>query len=73
MISRNTIESGMYEAMKLAGDYLDEVIKGGQKGVPPELIAVDIRGALSCLGEVTGEVTADDVLDVIFSRFCIGK
>lgn len=62
-----------YEAMKLASNYLDEVIKGGQKGVPPELIAVDIRGALSCLGEVTGEVTADDVLDVIFSRFCIGK
>ncbi len=62
-----------YEAMKRADDYLDEVIKGGKNGVPPELIAVDMRGALFCLGEVTGEVTADDVLDVIFSRFCIGK
>jgi tRNA modification GTPase len=62
-----------YEAIKRAGDYLDEVIKGGENGVPPDLIAVDMRGALSCLGEITGEVTADDVLDVIFSRFCIGK
>ena len=62
-----------YEAMKRAGDYLDEVIRGGENGVPPDLIAVDMRGALSCLGEVTGEVTTDDVLDIIFSRFCIGK
>lgn len=38
-----------------------------------ELIAVDIRSALGHLGEIVGEVVNDDVLDVLFSRFCIGK
>ena len=39
----------------------------------PELVALDLRSAINSLGEVTGEVTNDDVLDTIFSRFCIGK
>ncbi|KAF0218395.1 MAG: tRNA modification [Geobacteraceae bacterium] len=38
-----------------------------------ELLAVDLRDALHAVGEVTGETTPDDVLDLIFSRFCIGK
>lgn len=39
----------------------------------PELPASDIRAALAALGEITGETTPEDVLDVVFSRFCIGK
>jgi tRNA modification GTPase len=39
----------------------------------PELIAVDLRSALQALGEITGETTADDILDRIFASFCIGK
>ena len=39
----------------------------------PELVADALRGALNALGEVTGEVTPDDVLGLVFSRFCIGK
>lgn len=42
-------------------------------GLSPELLAVELREALSVLGEITGETTPDDVLDVIFSSFCIGK
>lgn len=38
-----------------------------------DLLAAELRSALAALGRVTGEVTNDDVLDVIFSRFCIGK
>jgi len=38
-----------------------------------ELLAIDLREALHALGEVTGETTPDDVLDIIFQRFCIGK
>ncbi len=38
-----------------------------------ELLAVDLRGALSVIGTVTGSTTTDDVLDMIFSSFCIGK
>lgn len=42
-------------------------------GLPPELLALDIRSALDALGEITGETTTDDLLDLIFSSFCIGK
>lgn len=40
---------------------------------PLELLAADLRLALEAIGEITGETTPDDVLDLIFSRFCIGK
>lgn len=43
------------------------------EGRPPELLALDLREALSALGEITGETATEEVLDVIFSRFCIGK
>jgi tRNA modification GTPase len=41
--------------------------------IPLEVLAVDLRDALTALGEVTGETTPDAILDQIFSRFCIGK
>ena len=39
----------------------------------PELMAEDIRLAAGCLGRITGKVDVEDLLDVIFSDFCIGK
>jgi tRNA modification GTPase len=42
-------------------------------GISPEFIASDLRHALGCLGEVTGRQVSTQVLDEIFSRFCIGK
>ncbi len=47
-----------------------ESLKAGRSN---EFIAVDLRDALNCLGEITGEATSDDILNHIFSRFCIGK
>lgn len=44
---------------------------GGQVG--DELLSLELRGALDALGEICGQVQTDDVLDRIFSRFCIGK
>ncbi|NJL05346.1 MAG: hypothetical protein HC911_10705 [Chloroflexaceae bacterium] len=41
--------------------------------LPPDMIAGDLTAALNALGEVTGDVVGDDLLDAIFSRFCIGK
>jgi tRNA modification GTPase len=38
-----------------------------------ELVAVDIRAAAEALGEITGAITTDDILNEIFSTFCIGK
>lgn len=42
-------------------------------GVPVDLLAVDIQSALDCFGDITGVTTPDDVLDLVFSQFCIGK
>ena len=40
---------------------------------PPELLAMELRSALDQLGEMVGAIYTDDLLDRIFSRFCIGK
>lgn len=42
-------------------------------GASPELLALDLQEALQALGEITGETTPDDILEQIFSAFCIGK
>ena len=47
--------------------------EGLQKGIPPEFIASDLQSVLHHLGEITGQTTPEDVLEQIFSRFCIGK
>jgi tRNA modification GTPase len=54
-------------------ELLDSFVVNRHAGVPPELLSLDLRSALSALGEVTGETSTDDVLDRIFSSFCIGK
>ena len=41
--------------------------------IPGDLLALDIRTSLQYLGEITGEITNEDQLDYIFSKFCIGK
>lgn len=49
-------------------------IKAGMDGgLPGDLLALDIRRCLHFIGEITGEVTTEDKLDYIFSKFCIGK
>ncbi|HEY5973629.1 MAG TPA: tRNA uridine-5-carboxymethylaminomethyl(34) synthesis GTPase MnmE [Geobacteraceae bacterium] len=52
---------------------LDRFVAALELASPPELLSVELREALAAVGEVTGETTADDVLDLIFNRFCIGK
>lgn len=53
-------------SLALAHEHLD-------MGLPLDIITMDIQDALECLGRITGEVTTDDVLDRIFSTFCVGK
>lgn len=62
-----------YAALLGARTSLDRVLTGLQTDLPGDLVAMDIRHALHHLGEITGEVTTDDLLENIFSRFCIGK
>ena len=62
-----------FEALSKAMDSLNEVQKGLDQDISSDLIAIDIRQALHHLGEITGEITTDDLLGNIFANFCIGK
>lgn len=62
-----------FEALKHAYSSLDAVRSGLEEGLPTDLVAQDLREALYHLGTITGEITTDEVLGSIFSRFCIGK
>jgi tRNA modification GTPase len=61
------------EALRNAKNSLHEVVTGFNNQVPGDLVAIDIRKGLFHLGEITGEITTDDLLGNIFSKFCIGK
>lgn len=62
-----------YNALNETGQALEAVINGLDTGITSELLAFDIRRSLHHLGEIVGEVTTDDLLANIFSKFCIGK
>lgn len=61
------------EALTNAQSALDDVMRGIDHGISGDLLAQDIRMALHHLGEITGQITTDDLLGNIFSKFCIGK
>ncbi len=62
-----------YEALSKTDDALGGVLHGLSGGITGDFLATDIRRALFHLGEITGEITTDDLLGNIFSKFCIGK
>ncbi|WP_256009764.1 tRNA uridine-5-carboxymethylaminomethyl(34) synthesis GTPase MnmE [Desertivirga xinjiangensis] len=61
------------EALQRTQDSLERVLFGIDNPVTSDFLAMDIKQALYYLGEITGTVTTDDLLDNIFSKFCIGK
>jgi tRNA modification GTPase len=73
--SQNTIVANIrhYEALKNAYRSLEEVLAGIEHNITTDLIAFELRQALEYLGEISGEVTNDEILGNIFSKFCIGK
>jgi tRNA modification GTPase len=62
-----------YEALVNAQIALNKVLEQLSTEVPGDLLAMDIRQALRYLGEITGDISTEDLLGNIFSRFCIGK
>ncbi len=62
-----------FEALQKSHDSLTDVLHSLDNGVTTDFVAMDIRRALNHLGEITGEVGVEDLLDNIFSKFCIGK
>lgn len=62
-----------YHALKEVQKSLTDIKNGLDNQLPGDLLALDIRRCLHYLGEITGEITNEDQLDYIFSKFCIGK
>lgn len=60
-------------ALEDAVRHLDRALDGIGTKVEPELVAEDVRLAARALGRITGRVDVEDILDVVFSAFCIGK
>jgi len=61
------------EALERAFGHFEKSVSNLRDGLPLEIIAADLQQGLEALGEIVGETTSDEVLDRIFSRFCIGK
>jgi tRNA modification GTPase len=62
-----------YDALNKANASIKDAIFALENNVTSDFMALDIRRALSYLGEITGEVSVEDLLGNIFSKFCIGK
>ncbi|WKN29742.1 tRNA uridine-5-carboxymethylaminomethyl(34) synthesis GTPase MnmE [Porifericola rhodea] len=62
-----------YQSLLQTREALQDVLNGLAQEVTHDFLAQDIRHALHYLGEITGEITTDDLLGNIFSKFCIGK
>ncbi|HEX4957611.1 MAG TPA: tRNA uridine-5-carboxymethylaminomethyl(34) synthesis GTPase MnmE [Lacibacter sp.] len=62
-----------YQALQEVNKSIDDINAGLNNNIPGDLLALDIRRCLHYLGEITGEITNEDRLDYIFSKFCIGK
>ena len=62
-----------YQCLKRSRESLIKALKGSEENLSGEYIASDIRNATIAMSEIIGEVTSEDVLNNIFSRFCIGK
>lgn len=60
-------------ALEKTKKYIENIFETIDLGLPMDLMAVDIKGALDSLSEVTGEISSEDLLDHIFSNFCVGK
>lgn len=74
--SRNAVASTAlrcHESVRLAGTSLAQARRAARDSLGEELVAAELRGVLEQLGLVVGAVYTDDILDRIFSRFCIGK
>ena len=61
------------EALRRASEGLGYAIESLENGMPPDLVAVDLRISLDGLGDIVGKTTTEDILDRIFSQFCVGK
>jgi tRNA modification GTPase len=72
---KTTVVSNLrhYQCLSRAKENLIAARESAEKNMSGEFISVDLRNAITSLGEIIGEVTSEDVLNNIFTKFCIGK
>ena len=61
------------EALLRAKNALDKMRACLDSGMPADLVYVDLEDVISALGEVTGETVQEEIIDTVFSKFCVGK
>lgn len=61
------------EILRMTDQFLQEVLATIDRGMSPDFIVIDLRAAWEKLGEITGDTVGEDIIDQIFSQFCIGK
>ena len=61
------------DSLQQTAYFMEQVELGLESNLPSDLIAHQLRHALHHLGMITGHITNEDLLDTIFSKFCIGK
>jgi tRNA modification GTPase len=61
------------EALIRAKEHVVEALQALKNGIPVDLVSIDIRSACDALGTITGETVTEDLIDKIFSEFCVGK
>jgi len=59
--------------IKEALNHINNALNNVSKSIPVDMIAIDIKAAWDALGEITGESYQDELLDTLFSKFCLGK
>jgi len=68
-----SVNRRQWQALVRAAGHLEALDGGLQQGMPRDCLAVDLRLVVSALGEITGEDVTDEVLEQVFSNFCLGK
>ena len=61
------------DLMRRAKDFTDDAISAAEMSEPLDIIEIDVKEVYSCLGEIVGETVSDDIINEVFSRFCLGK
>jgi tRNA modification GTPase len=62
-----------YSALMKARQSLNSSLDSLKNGESEEFVAIDLRASIDSIGEIVGLVTSEDILNNIFSKFCIGK